>query len=248
MRFVIALKPLENKIPISNRNIGMSLIKAAIKIENEELFNDMFFYGDKKNKKIKPIAFSIYINDFKINKNDIDVNGDILINISTPSNRIGLTIFNGIIKLKNKGEFKYKNYSFKLLNIRLLEEKAINTNIIKCKTLSPIYIRDINGKSISIEDKEKFEEGLNYVSNIFLESYRGYGLKERLIFEPRYMKKNVIKEEIDEFKNQTNKQFMFINAFSGVFALKGNVDDLKVLMQSGIGFRRTQGFGLLDLA
>lgn len=249
MRFAVALKPLKNKIPSGNRIMVLSIIKSAIKNENESLYKELFFYGDKKNKKIKPFAFSIYLNNFKINEDDIDINGELIITISTINNKVGLTIFNGLLNMKNKNkaEIYYKNYNFKINNIRLVEEKEIKSNMIKCKTLSPIHIKDKFGKSVDVNDKEKFEDELNYISNLLLESHRGYGLKKRLKFNPILMKKQVVKEEIEGFKNKTNRKYIFIEAFSGVFELEGEIEDLKLLVKGALGFRRSEGFGLINL-
>lgn len=249
MRFIITLNPLDNKVPIGNRIMCLSLIKAALKVENEELFSELFFYGDRKNKKIKPFCFSVFLNNFKLNENYIEVKENVSITVSTVSNKVGLTIFNGLIRMRkrNDGIFEYKDYKLKISNITLIKEKTIENEMIKCKTLSPIYIKDRNGKSIGVEEQERFEEELNYISNIFLQNYRGVGLQEKLKFNPIHMKKVVIKEEIKSFKEITNKKFLYINAFSGIFILEGNKDDLKLLYQGGLGFRRSEGLGLIDL-
>lgn len=249
MRFRVDLKPLENKIPLGNRIICLSIIKSAIKTENENLYKEIFFYEGKKNKKIKPFSFSIYLRDFKVNKDEIDINDNITITISTIDNKVGLTIFNGLLKMKNKnhGILSYKNNNFRINNIALLEEKKIKDSVITCKTLSPIHIKDKFGKSVDIREHEKFENELNYISNLLLKTYRGYGLKRKLKFSPICMKKQVIKEEIEGFKSKTNKRYIFIEAFSGVFELEGDIEDLNFLIKGSLGFRRSEGFGLIDL-
>lgn len=250
MRFTVTLNPLKNKVPIGNRIMCLSLIKSALRIENEEIFNELFFYGDRKNKKIKPFCFSVFLNNFKLNDGYIEVKENVSVTVSTISNKVGLTIFNGLIRMRkrNDGIFEYKDYKLKISNITLVKEKTIEDKMIKCKTLSPIYIKDRSGKSVELEEQEKFEDELNYISNIFLQNYRGTGLQEKLKFNPICMKKMVIKEEIKSFKEISNKKFLYINAFSGVFSLEGNEDDLKLLYQGGLGFRRSEGLGLIDLA
>ncbi len=249
MRFTVTLNPLENKVPIGNRIMCLSLIKSALRVENEEIFNELFFYGDRKNKKIKPFCFSVFLNNFKLNDGYIEVKENVSVTVSTISNKVGLTIFNGLIRMRkrNDGIFEYKDYKLKISNITLVKEKTIDDKMIKCKTLSPIYIKDKSGKSVELEEQERFEDELNYISNVFLQNYRGTGLQEKLKFNPICMKKMVIKEEIKSFKEITNKKFLYINAFSGVFTLEGNEDDLKLLYQGGLGFRRSEGFGLIDL-
>ena len=38
-----------------------------------------------------------------------------------------------------------------------------------------------------------------------------------------------------------------IDAYKGVFNLQGNIHDLQILLEAGLGFRRSEGFGLIDL-
>ena len=78
MRFKIELNALDKKIPIGNRFMICSLIKRAISDGDTELFNSIYKYEDKKNKKIKDFTFSIYLNDFKVSQSYIDVNGKII--------------------------------------------------------------------------------------------------------------------------------------------------------------------------
>lgn len=243
MRFKINLNAVDKKIPIGNRFMVCSLIKKAIEIGDTQLFNDMYFYKDKKNKKIKDFSFAIYLKDFKVEENYINVQGNISITVSTPNYNLGIAIYNGLLKIKT---FNFKEYILAVKSVNLVKESKVNTNTIHCKTLSPICMKDRNGKSIDIYDNN-FEEALNYITNLYLETYRGYGLRERLKINIVNMKKVVIKEEIQGFKDITNKQFILINSYKGIFNLSGDISDLQTLLEAGIGYRRSQGFGLIDL-
>lgn len=245
MRFKAIFKLKEKKIPISNRFMIVSLIKKAIELGDENLFEELYFYQGKKNKKTKSFTFAIYLNDFNIKDEYIELNGDLSITISTSDYNIGIGIYNGLLKLKDN-EFKYKKYTLVMKKIILLKEKKVKEEEIVCKTLSPIYIRDIDGNPIEVEN-ENFEKGLNYISDVFLKSYRGYGLKKELKFQKVKMKKQVVKEEIECFINKTHKKYMFINCYSGIFKLEGDIEDLNLLLQNGLGYRRNQGFGTIDL-
>lgn len=243
MRFKIIINVIDNKIPIGNRFMICSLLKNAIEKGDKELFNEIYYFEDKKNKKIKDFSFSIYLNDYKVNETNIDVYRDISVTISTSDYNLGIAFYNGLIRIH---EFDYKDYKLEIKKVILLKESKVTTNSVKCKTLSPIYLKDKFNKSIDIESSN-FEEVLNYISNIYLDTYRGYGLRQRIKFNPISMKKIVVKEEIEGFKEQTGKEFIFINSYKGIFELTGNIEDLQILLQSGIGFRRSEGFGLIDL-
>jgi CRISPR-associated endoribonuclease Cas6 len=243
VRFKINLNAVDKKIPIGNRFMVCSLLKKAIEIGDSELFNEIYFYEDKKNKKIKDFSFAIYLRDFKVEDSYINVNGDISITVGTPDYNLGIVIYNGLLKIKT---FNFKGYDLELKTIALLKEAKVKSSKIPCKTLSPVFIKDGAGKGIDVHDSN-FEEGLNYISNLYLEIYRGYGLRERLKFTPINMKKTVVKEEVEGFKEETNKQFLLIDSYKGIFNLSGDESDLQILLEAGIGYRRSQGFGLIDL-
>lgn len=239
MKFSIKLEAGDGIIPLGYRMNFVSLIKKAIEIESKEEFEKLYYYKDKKNKKIKPFTFSVYINDFKIEKDIINVNGYINLIISTPSYNLGIVIYNGLLKLK-----KHNNLVIQKLSLE--KEKAVTNNKEKFKTLSPIYIKDNENKVLTPWDSN-FTKEFNYITNLLLESYRGFGLQEELIFTPINMKKVVVKEKIKGFIEETKKEVIFITAYSGIFELQGNIEDLNLLKQLGVGFRRSEGFGLIDL-
>lgn len=243
MRFKIELNALDKKIPIANRFMICSLIKKAISDGDKDLFNSIYLYEDKRNKKIKDFTFSIYLNDFKITEYYIEVNGKISVTISTSNYNVGIAIYNGLLENKI---FTYKDYKLEITKVTLLKESKVTTNSIVCKTLSPIFIRDKEGRAIDINDNS-FEETLNYICDLYLKTYREIGLTERIRFSPIDMKKVVIKEEISGFKEKTGKKYIFIDAYKGLFTLQGNIHELQILLEAGIGFRRSEGFGLIDL-
>ena len=162
MKLKVTLKALDNKIPIGNRFMVCSLIKNAIECGDKNLFNEIYFYEDKKNKKIKDFTFSIYLNNFNVKENYIEIDGDIAITISTPNYNLGIAIYNGLIKNKL---FNYKEFKLQISNISLLKERKINSNKVKLKTLSPIFIRDIDGKAIDILDERYNEKGAVALNN-----------------------------------------------------------------------------------
>jgi len=239
LKFVVEIDIENKKLPLAYRMKFVSLIKYAIEKESSDEYKKLYLYEGKKNKKTKPFVFSVYLKDFKIEESNINVEGGANLTISTPSYNIGILIYNGLLKIK-----KYDNLSIK--KISLEKEKEVKNNKELFKTLSPIYIKD--EKNIPISPwEENFNEEINYISNIILESYRGYGLEKKLLFNPINMKKNVIKEAIKGFKDKTNKEFIFITAYSGIFELEGSKEDLNLLKQLGVGYRRNQGFGFIDL-
>lgn len=243
MKVRINFSAKDKKFPLSYRMMITSLIKKSLETSDEQYFKDIYYYEEKKNKKIKPFTFAVFFKDYNIEKEIVNLNGNGSIIISTCDYNFGINLYNGLIKLK---EYEYKEFTIILEKIILEKEKSVNESRIFCKTLSPIHVKDKNNKPVAIDD-EGFNEELNYICNLSLENFRGEGLKEKIYLTPVKMNKVVAKEKISDFKKINNKDYIYIEGYKGTFYLEGNIQDLRLLMQIGLGFRRSEGFGMIDL-
>lgn len=238
MKVSVVGKMKNKKIGIGYRMFVLSMIKKILSDYDKEYFESMFLYDGKKSKRIKPFTFSVYFKDYKIGTDFIEVNGEVKIIISSADMKFNMILFNGLMAMNKYGDFIKSS-------VNMEKNRKIENNEILMKTLSPIYIKGKDGKDLDIND-ESYNEEFNYFADLILRSYRGYGLNEKLEFTSLNMKKVVVKEEIQGFKEKTGKKFIYIKAYSGVFKLKGNIDDLGLLKELGVGARRS-GFGTIDL-
>lgn len=233
-----------NKLPVANRMLFVSLIKEALKKSNKSYYENLYYYGDKNNKKMKSFCFAILLKDFEIQGDIINIKDKVILNISTGDYEFGINIYNALL---NMNSYTYKSqYTLNRIRISLVREKAITEEEVVLKTMSPICIKDKHNNFLSPEDTN-YQKELNYVVDNQLKSLRGYGLKKPLIFEKVLMKKVVVKEEIRDFKAVANKDIFYVNAYKGIFKLIGDIEDLNLIYQSGVGFRRAQAFGMIDL-
>lgn len=248
MKIRIDFKAKDNLFPLGYRMMITSLIKHSLQQSDEDYFKNMYYYEEKKNKKIKPFTFSVFFRDYKIEKDIVNLNGNGTVLVSTCDYNFGINLYNGLLKLKDsKYEYEYKrSFTIMLEKITLEKEKDINQSRIFCKTLSPIHVKNKNNKPLDINE-EAFNEELNYICNLSLENFRGEGLREKLCLTPVKMNKVVAKEKISDFKKINNKEYIYIEGYKGTFYLEGNIQDLKSLMQIGLGFRRSEGFGMIDI-
>lgn len=221
----------------------VSLIKDALCRVNEEYYDKLYNFEGKNNKEIKPFSFAVMLKDFEMMGEEILIKDRVNLNITTPDYEFGINVYNGIL---NSRTFKYKEYMLEKLKISLVKEKHINEEQVVFKTMSPICIKDKNNNFIAPDDSAYVEE-LNYIADKALTAYRGYGLKQKLEFEKVLMKKVVVKEDIKAFKETTGKEIFYINAYSGIFKLSGDIEDLNFIYQTGAGFRKSQGFGMLEI-
>ncbi|MFZ5987574.1 MAG: CRISPR-associated endoribonuclease Cas6 [Bacillota bacterium] len=230
-------------IPISHNMMFVSLIKEALKKSNQEYFNKLYTFNGKANKRSKNFCFSVDIKDYEIEGDSMKVNDRVSFVVSSPDTEFLIYLYNGLLKIF---EFTYKDYTLKRAGIGMLKEKDITSGEMLFKTLSPICVKNRSNYFMKIED-EGFAEELNYIANKVLENCRGIGLKEKLLFESVKMKKVVVREDIRGFEEKTDRQHMCINSYMGVFKLCGAKEDLRDLYALGLGFKRSQGFGMLDV-
>lgn len=232
-----------DKIPVAYNMLVVSLIKESLKRSDFKYYKRLFNYRDRKNKKSKNYCFSVDLKNYEIRNDDFLIKGGVIINFSSPDNEFTLNLHDG---LKEIEDFRYRIYNLLKKTIVEVKEKKIDKDKVMFKTLSPMYIKNREGIHLTPQCGE-FERELNYIANIILNNYRNYGLKKRLYFEDIDMRKRVVKEYVRDFKKITGKKYMYINAYGGRFALKGDKDDLNDLYKLGISFRRNQGFGMLEI-
>lgn len=238
-----------DRLPITYRTIFMSLIKEALKNQNEEYYNDMYFWNGKKNKRPKPFTFAVRFNNFHLEDDFISLNKDLVLYVSSIDIEFLIRLYNGLI---DKHLYPYPLTSENKLDfVRsfLINEKEIKNDTVSFKTLSPILIERIveGDKKPILPSDDEFESELNKLVDKEIYTMRGYGLKKELHFSPIKIKKEVIKHKINEFTERTSKKYMMLTGFSGTFTLQGDIDDLNYLYKAGIGFRRSEGMGYLEV-
>lgn len=232
-----------DKIPLGYRMMFVSLIKNSIAKVNKQYFAELYNFQDKKNKKIKNFSFGVFLKDFKIEEDEIQIKDKVIFTLTTPDYNFGINLYNGLLKINN---YKYQSYELTKLKVSLVKEKFINSGEVVFKTLSPLIIKNKSNEFIDINN-EDYEKELNYILDISLKSFRGYGLKEPISFHPVLMKKAVVKEKIADFTEITSKRYMMLNGYTGIFKLIGDTEDLNLIQKLGAGFRRSEGFGMLEM-
>lgn len=233
-----------DRIPMAYQMMMVSLIKEALKKVNLQYYEKIYIYDEeKKNKKSKDFTFGVYVKDYLVDGQDFIVKDRVIVTFTSPDYEFMVNLHNGIMEKKS---FQYKGYNIQNIKISMLPEGKVDNDEVIFSTLSPIAIRSRDGKFIDIDDEEYGKE-LNYISNVLLNSYRGYGLKRELSFESISMKKVVVKAEIKGFAEKSNGKYLLINSYKGLFKLFGDKEDLNLLYQLGLGYRRNEGFGMVDI-
>ncbi|MDH4128302.1 MAG: CRISPR-associated endoribonuclease Cas6 [Spirochaetota bacterium] len=246
MRFVFSINFNKNQVISLNdvkssglRNAVISVIKEALKQKEVNLFQE--YWGNKSKNIVKPFTFAYYANKLKQEKSKSCVNyqfeGDLRVNVSSHDYSFLVAIYNSLIKLK---EYQIFGEKINLCQFSLRQQKDIDSNKVLFKILSPFVVRKTENKKgngyLSIEDSD-FEESLFYQVKNLSANYLKIDLDRNQF--------SIETEQCKTIKITHYKEI--IPATSGQIKIKAPVEVLKLLYDSGLGARRSQGFGMLEV-
>ena len=216
----------DKKIPIDYRSAFMALVKTALDA-NIGYTTGMF----------QKIPFCLAIRFDKkpeISDKMIKLGDTLKVYISSPGHIFATNIYNGLLKIKdfpvfdctiNKSKFVYLNeYRFYQRQTKMFY------------TLSPIVIRNHKDKSkyVTPVDSE-FRDSFNNALNEQWSMYRDENIGDFSF--------NIIKYK----KIVMTHYGGLVLGFTGLFTLEANADVLEFFYKSGIGYRRSNGFGFIEV-
>lgn len=221
------------------RRIFMSLIKNAINNYDPLLCN--LLYGDEnvKRKVNKPFTFSVYFPLLqKIEGEEIYFNNKVNLFFSTNEDRILVAFYNGLKRL-TKIPLDGDNFiDMKLIYCFLLPKINIKSNQATFKTMSPILVntqKSINNKFYLYPDDIEFYD-----------EFKRIILNQNSIFGIPFNTEQ-IKIDIKNYKTLPLKHFgQMMSAWLGEFEMEAPQEVLQLIYDTGIGVRRSQGFGMLE--
>lgn len=238
MKFECVFELKTETLPIDYRRCILSFIKKCLSTANEgKYFDD--YYGPSKDK---PFCFSVVFGNPVFTKDIITVNDKKLrLIISTADTRTGFIIFSAVVAYKDKTfNLPYDN-GMKLMQIRQLNEQTVNGNSALIKMLEPLCIRSHNRDNnkdwyYSCKQNDVFEkEASNVIKNQLIQA----GFSD----EMSNVKISPIKAKTIVVKHYS----INIECSVGEFMLQGDKKALDYLLKSGIGSRKSSGFGVAKL-
>lgn len=241
MRFSLTLQIKESVFPIEYRKVILSYIKNAISKCNDGKYYEEFF----KDTKQKDYCFSVILPKAKFTSDEILLDRDeIKINFSTNNKfNIGFILYNAFIAQKNK-PYPLPNGNFmtlKSITNQKEEELYNNKAIFKTSLGSGLCVRDHhreeNKDIYYVYNDEEFREKLNIVliNQLLKAGFTKLEAKEVKI-NPIQCKKVVVKH-----------YRRYIDITTGIFEVQGNNKILQYFYNSGMGSRKSMGFGMVDL-
>lgn len=234
LRFKILLDM--QKAPQSYRMYLLSFIKEMIRKGDEELYLKLY----DGTKKPKPFTFSFYMNAFTLDEQAKEyVMKNATLHFSTSDPHIGVAFFNGLSQTQT---FQHPEYPFTITNKQIGREITIQSHVATFNILNALLVEDKLKKPLLITNPN-FEQELNIITNKQFQAMYGRELHEPLKIYGHRLKKQVIKETNRHADGRT----LFYTAQKGDIMLQGHPEDLQLIYQDGLGLRRAQGFGLLEV-
>lgn len=243
MRISFLFQLKESNLPKDYRRGFASLIKHAISIADPQLYN--IYY--KGNYKIKPFTFSVYFpHSPKFQDDKFIVGDEAILNISTNDYRFASKIYNGMLSILNSPYPIFEN-SVSLKTITFHPLKRIKKDEITFRTMDAILITnknchiDVNGNQYDLyltPDDEGFDEGLRFLIKEIVQKFLNY---ERDFFFDYELVQDTVRAIPIWHYNQWN------TGIKGKIKIKSHPEILQLIYDVGIGARRSQGFGMLEV-
>lgn len=229
MRFVIEYEMGGEYLPQDYRSGFISLIKNALQKSNLVLFEQ--YYG---SHQLKPFTFSVYFPELtdSADKN-LHVGKKVRFIFSTFSLELATYLYNGLIKTRSYNLFG-NEMIFRSANLR--RDTKIRSEETVFKTISPVLISNEGSSEWHLLPGEKgFIEGLNFAVGEIAQKFLAKE-KATIEFDPLRIKKKILRH-----------YGQHRSSFTGVFKLKGDIEVLQLIYDVGLGVRRNQGFGMLEV-
>jgi len=231
------------ELPLHYHFMFVSFIKKAVGSVSMGKVKSLYEFEEQHNKKSKAYTFAVFMERFRKTGETFAIDGHVKWTLSSSDDTFLLYVYNGLM---NNRTFTYKDFSVDVRSVKMKETKRILKEKALFQTLSPIAIKSKEGVFLSIEDS-RFAEEFQYICNLTVSNATGRTLFQQLKFSPVNMKQIMVQLKHEEFTRLNVESILYVKSFKGLFELEGHPEDLTILSQLGTSFRRSQGFGCIDL-
>lgn len=235
MKINLQFQLKNNKLPIDYRRVILSFFKKALsEIADGKYYEKYYFKPERRN-----FSFAVNLPNPKFSKSEITLEENrFRITFSTSDKMTGFVFMSAFIKQKGNNFSAPLGNVFILTNISQIGDKTASSSTALVKMLSPLCIRehsrDENKNSYYSVASESFEKKANKI------------IQEQLIesgFDDERVKGFSI-QPINSKKTVVFHYGNYIECSLGEFVLNGDKAIINYLLQSGIGSRKSAGFGL----
>jgi len=233
LKLILGFQLSSEKVDINYRSSIMSFIKHLLSNKYEDDFNLLF-----SDPIMKSYTFSVYFPNVIMGEDALEVQDkQMSVAISGYDSALIVKLYNASLSMKNKPyPMAGNNMILKRMRLDNFPKSLKQINVIKF--LCPLVVRKReDGKDSYLTYKnDDFNKYLNIaVANLF--NRMGISLENQSIkLTPYKVRTTVVKQENISFEVSI-----------GTFILEGDPQTLNVLYQTGMGSRRSQGFGMFEV-
>ncbi len=225
------------KIPASYRKNITSLCKEAL--SGSDTYTE--YYGDPKKNRQKPFTFSVSLPVEKVEKGSLILRGNRMrLYLSACDSLFLNEIYSGLLSL-NPEFSAFQPYKMELRNLSLQKPFSITDREMIFRTYSPVLVRDIKNR-----------KGKGFID------FRHENFSDNLFFSVRNLCRNFLDKnyelspeqvEISAFKCRSAiiRNYGGEIGTSGFFHIKAPPEVLQLIYDAGLGAKRSQGFGMLEV-
>lgn len=251
MRINLNFELKNNIIPNDYRSLILSFIKHSLEKNFKEAYEEM--YNNKNCTVMKSFTFGVYLPNAKIeeeNKKVIELSDNYInVTFSIFDPKEFIELYNSFNHMRQK-EYPMDNNAMTLKNITMENERIINENKAIIKFLSPLTVRNHNKENNKDTYLNFGDEGFEEYLNNSIER-----IAKEFNFQSSYIKLrpvSIINENGEEIKKESKTtvirfQKLLIKCSYGKFYIEGERVLLNNLYKTGIGSRRSQGFGMFEV-
>ncbi len=230
MRLEISYRLTGTRLALEYRRGFASLLKEAIKQASPACFARYY----SRLHTLKPFTFSVFFPGLAGREGDhFEVGSKAILNFSTSCHELCASVYNGLLQLR---QFPIFENRAELEHLFLKPKITIAQDTAAFKTLAPVLVNTKGEPNwYLLPEDEGFDEGLAFsvqeICRAFLDM-RDVSIEFRPI----------------DFRRKVVRHYnMDMQGFVGIFELRGNPEVLNLIYQVGLGVRRSQGFGMLEL-
>lgn len=224
-----------NTLPLSYRLGTLSIIKEMIRNGSKDYYQKIFV---ENRSEMKPFTYGVFVPNINVQP-PLIYGEELHLTVSSPSYELIMHLMNGSNRTES---YTYQGYSLQLKRKQMLPQVTLDSNVVTFKTMSPILIESKDKRPVLSTDAN-FQEEFQYVASLIINECFQRDPYQTIYIRHIDMKKQVIKENL----HQSSDRPLFLTANKGLIQLEGHPEDLQCLYDAGASFRRSLGFGMLEV-
>lgn len=238
MKILLRFITKHNKFPLDYRRVCLSFFKRSLsEIAEGKYFEKYYFTPERRN-----FTFAVNLPMPKFSKTEIELGkNEISITFSTADSTTGYIFASAFIKQKGKHIPAPLGNEMILTSVSQVQEKTVSSNSALVKMLSPLCLRIHNAESNSDKYVSVADENFNELAEqIIKRQLNENGFDEKILSNISIKPLDAKKTVVYHYKN-------YIECSLGTFIISGDRAVINYLLKSGIGSRKSAGFGFAQL-